>query len=74
MTATDQTRRLADLAAALRLGRELVGHDRWTAEQLAAHQRRRLGELVRHAVAGSRFYPGALRRPRPRRPGRAGRG
>jgi phenylacetate-CoA ligase len=56
MTATDQTRRLADLAAALRLGRELVGHDRWSVERLEAHQRRRLGELVRHAVAGSRFY------------------
>ena len=62
MTATDQARRLADLAAALRLGRELIGHDRWSAEQLAAHQRRRLGELVRHAVASSPSSR-AMRRP-----------
>src|SRR5215217_1975908 len=56
MAATDQRKRLADMAAAMRLGRELIGHDRWTPEQLEAHQRRRLGELVRHATAGSPFY------------------
>jgi phenylacetate-CoA ligase len=56
MAATDQIRRLADMAAAMRLGRQLVGHDRWSVEQLEAHQRRRLGELVRHAVASSPFY------------------
>jgi phenylacetate-CoA ligase len=56
MTATDQTKRLADMAGAMRLGRELIGHDRWTPEQLEAHQRQRLGELVRHATASSPFY------------------
>jgi phenylacetate-CoA ligase len=56
MAATDQRKRLADMAAAMRLGRELIGHDRWTPEQLEAHQRRRLGELVRHATASSPFY------------------
>jgi len=56
MAATDQIKRLADLAAAMRLGRELIGHDRWTVEQLEAFRRRRLGELVRHATASSPFY------------------
>jgi hypothetical protein len=54
MAATDQIKRLADLAAAMRLGRELIGHDRWAVEQLEAFQRRRLGELVRHATAEPR--------------------
>ncbi len=56
MAATDQIKRLADMAAAMRLGRELIGHDRWTVEQLEAFQRRRLRELVRHATADSPFY------------------
>jgi phenylacetate-CoA ligase len=56
MAATDQARRLGELAAAMRLARELVGHDRWTPDQLRAHQRRRLGELVGHAMTASRFY------------------
>jgi phenylacetate-CoA ligase len=56
MAATDQLKRLADMAGAMRLGRELIGHGRWPPEQLEAHQRRRLGELVRHAVASSPFY------------------
>ena len=56
MAATDQMRRLADMAGAMRLGRELIGHDRWTPERLEAYQRRRLGELVRHATASSPFY------------------
>jgi phenylacetate-CoA ligase len=56
MAATNQRKRLADMAGAMRLGRELIGHDRWTVEQLAAFQRRRLGELVRHATASSPFY------------------
>jgi phenylacetate-CoA ligase len=56
MAATDQRKRLADMAGAMRLGRELIGHDRWTPEQLEAFQRRRLGELVRHATASSPFY------------------
>ena len=48
--------RLADMAGAMRLGRELIGHDHWTAEELAAHQRQRLEELVGHAMASSPFY------------------
>jgi phenylacetate-CoA ligase len=56
MAATNQGKRLADMAGAMRLGRELIGHDRWTVEQLEAFQRRRLGELVRHATASSPFY------------------
>ena len=56
MAVTDRARRFAGLAAAMRLGRELIGHDRWTPEQLEAHQRQRLGELVRHATASSPFY------------------
>ena len=56
MAATDQIKRLADMAAAMRLGRELIGHDRWTVEQLEAFQRRRLRELVRHATADSPYY------------------
>jgi putative adenylate-forming enzyme len=56
MAATNQGKRLADMVGAMRLGRELIGHDRWTVEQLETFQRRRLGELVRHATASSPFY------------------
>jgi phenylacetate-CoA ligase len=56
MTTTDQAKRFADIAGALRSARELIAHDGWTAEELAAHQRRRLERLVRHATASSRFY------------------
>ena len=56
MDATYQTKRIADMAGAMRLARELIGHDHWSADELAAFQRRRLGEVVRHAVASSRFY------------------
>jgi len=56
MAPTNQARRLAGIAGAMRLGRELVGHDRWTGAELAAHQRRRLEEMVRHAAASSPFY------------------
>jgi phenylacetate-CoA ligase len=56
MAATDQIRRFADIAAAMRLARELIGHDRWSVERLEALQRRRLQELVRHATASSPFY------------------
>ncbi len=56
MTPTDQARRLADIAGAMRLGRELIGHDRWTEAQLEAHQRRRLDQVVRQAAARSPFY------------------
>jgi len=56
MAPTNQARRLAEIAGAMRLGRELIGHDRWTGAELAAHQRRRLEEMVRHAAASSPFY------------------
>jgi phenylacetate-CoA ligase len=56
MTVTDQAGRLADIAGALRLARGLIAHDRWGAEELAAHQRRRLERLLRHATANSPFH------------------
>ena len=34
MTVTYQAKRLADMAGAMRLARELVGHDRWSADEL----------------------------------------
>ena len=56
MASTNQARRLAEIAGAMRLARELIGHDRWTEAELAAHQRRQLEEVVRHAAASSPFY------------------
>ena len=56
MALTDRARRLTDLAAAMRLARELIGHDRWTEDQMAAHQQQRLEAVVRHAAASSPFY------------------
>ena len=56
MTATDRARRVGELAGAMRLARELIGHDRWTPDQLRAAQQRRLREVVAHAVTASRFY------------------
>jgi len=35
---------------------ELLTHTRWSPEELAAHQRARLDDLLRHAVAASPFY------------------
>jgi phenylacetate-coenzyme A ligase PaaK-like adenylate-forming protein len=40
--------------------RELLEHDRWSREQLLAHQRQRLRALVTHAVEHSSFYREAL--------------
>ena len=56
MATTDKARGLAEITGAMRLARELIGHDRWTEDQLAAHQRRRLEQMVRHAAANSPFY------------------
>ena len=56
MAPTNQARRLAEIAGSMRLGRELIGHDHWTADELATHQRRRLEELAGHAMASSPFY------------------
>src|SRR5438067_3590584 len=35
---------------------ELMAHTRWSADQLAAHQRTRLDALLRHAAQASPFY------------------
>ncbi|HEY7606481.1 MAG TPA: hypothetical protein VID07_06895, partial [Actinomycetes bacterium] len=56
MDATYQAKRITDMAGAMRLARELIGHDRWSPEELEAFQRRRLDEVVRHATASSPFY------------------
>ena len=56
MDVTYHARRIADMAGSMRLARELIGHDHWSAEELAAFQRQRLQEAVRHATASSRFY------------------
>jgi phenylacetate-CoA ligase len=56
MRVDERAGRLADLAAAMRQARELIGHDRWSSGQLEAFQRRRLEALVRHAAARSPFY------------------
>jgi putative adenylate-forming enzyme len=52
----DRLRRLPEVTRAIRAGRRLVTHDKWSAEQLRAHQRRRLLAIVRHAAAGSPYY------------------
>jgi hypothetical protein len=51
-----QIKRLSDMAGAMALARDLIGHDRWTAEELQAFQRRRLHAVVRHATTRSSFY------------------
>ena len=56
MDVTYQTKRISDMAGAMRLARELIGHDHWSAEELAAWQRRRLDQVVRYATAASPFY------------------
>jgi phenylacetate-CoA ligase len=48
--------RLIEAARATRAARELAAHDSWDAERLAAHQRRRLLAMVRHAAARSPYY------------------
>jgi phenylacetate-CoA ligase len=49
-------RRLADVAAALRLVRAQAGHEREPRARLAHQQRQRLETVVRHAAAHSPFY------------------
>ena len=56
MAPTQMLKRPADIAGAMRLARELIAHDTWTTEQLQALQRRRLAQLVRHAMTSSPFY------------------
>ncbi len=49
-------RRVPQVVRALRVVKTLESHDRWSAERLRAHQRRRLLAIVRHAAANSRYY------------------
>ena len=56
MSTPSYLQRLGNARAALRRQRALRAHDGWTPEQLAAHQRERLSDLVRHAVAESPLY------------------
>jgi hypothetical protein len=51
-----QRRRLADVAAALRLARTQTGREHGPRAQLARHQQQRLETVVRHAAAHSPFY------------------
>ena len=47
---------IGDLLNALVIERGLRVHDGWTRAELALHQRRQLGSLVRHALEHSRVY------------------
>ena len=49
-------RRLADVAAAMRLARTQISREQQPRAQLAQHQQRRLETVVRHAAAHSPFY------------------
>jgi phenylacetate-CoA ligase len=51
-----QRRRLADVAAALRLARTQAGREQGPSAQLGQHQQQRLETVVRHAAAHSPFY------------------
>jgi phenylacetate-CoA ligase len=51
-----QRRRLADVAAALRLARTQTSREQGPRAQLAAHQQQRLEAVVRHAASHSPFY------------------
>jgi len=54
-------RQYQDVLRAWDLSRELLRHDRWSREELAAHQARRLDALVQHAAERSRFYQSLYR-------------
>ena len=56
MSASPFRQRLGNARAALGLEAQHRERDAWSREQLAAHQRQRLGTVVRHAVAGSALY------------------
>ena len=49
-------KRLADVARALRLAKQLEKQERWPRERLEEHRQRALDALVRHAAAHSPFY------------------
>lgn len=48
--------RCSELVRVLLAYRVLVPRDRWSRDELAAHQRRRLARLIRHAARRSPFY------------------
>lgn len=52
----ERLRRMPTAIRAVRGGRRLEAHDRWSVEELRAHQRKRLLAMVRHAAAHSDFY------------------
>lgn len=56
MRSRHAARRIKDAAVAMRRSRELLQRDQWTQDQLRAHQRQRLAELVGYAKAHSVFY------------------
>jgi phenylacetate-coenzyme A ligase PaaK-like adenylate-forming protein len=56
MSAVSYRQRLRTVGAALGRERELRAQARWSREQLAAHQQRRLDEIVRHAAERSAVY------------------
>lgn len=56
MNPTDRARRIADVARAVRMSRTLARQERMPRPELAALQRRRLDELVAHAVTHSPYY------------------
>ncbi|MBI5105300.1 MAG: phenylacetate--CoA ligase family protein [Solirubrobacterales bacterium] len=62
MTTSPATRRqrIADVLGGVRRSRELAAHDAWSREQLEAHQRERLRELVAFAVQRSPFHRARL--------------
>jgi phenylacetate-coenzyme A ligase PaaK-like adenylate-forming protein len=56
MTLGYAVKNLADVRRAIGLAREDPARERWPRERIEALQRERLGELVEHASAHSRFY------------------
>ena len=71
MTLATASSTATEMAALQALGVELIARDRWSRPQLLAFQRRRLAELVAHAVARQQhqtfavaIQPAVLRRRR----------
>jgi len=52
----ERLRRMPTAIRAVRGGRRLEAHDRWSVEELRAHRRNRLLAIIRHAAANSGFY------------------
>jgi phenylacetate-CoA ligase len=60
MTATAPAAPSAEIDRLRALAAELLGHDGWSREQLLAHQRARLRDLLRHAATTSPYYRATL--------------